>query len=81
MDSPPIPSYLPRGDGLRFADDKCFYLTMIVFAVVLVFYGSSFFSFFGIVLIADKVRKCPCCNQPINSTDYGKKVWEESDAK
>jgi len=49
---------------------------MVAIAFFLAFIGNMFFPLFGAVLIADKVRKCPCCNQPINRRDYGKEIWE-----
>lgn len=59
-------------------DPRLFYLSLIL-AFVLAMFGNHLFSIFGIILVADKVRKCPCCNQPINSKDYGKEVWEGKD--
>jgi len=60
-------------------DARLFYLSLIL-AFALAMFGNYLLSIFGIVLVADKVRKCPCCNQPINSIDYGKKVWEGDNA-
>jgi len=24
-----------------------------------------------------KVKRCPCCNQPVNSRDYGKEIFDK----